>query len=107
MFPVPDGTCTALVTRKITDCELAVKLYQISSLAMAADAQEGAGTVDVAFTVEAAVGEVQVAPKGFVVTAMAPLQSSLAGACAKIVISGKQVIKTAVASRCKFFFITM
>lgn len=104
IFAVPDGTNTALLTRIITEAELAEKVYQTSSLATVDKAHEGDREEAVALTVVAAVGEVQVVPKGFVVMAIAPEHSSLAGAWA---IAAKQ--KKALANNdkvsCKSFFI--
>lgn len=78
---VPEVTNTASLTRTIMEAELAVNVYQISSFAIKVDAQEGAGAEGLARKVVAAVGEVQVTAKGLVVTAMAPIHSSLETGC--------------------------
>ena len=80
ILAVPDGTCTAFVTRIITDCALAVKRYQISSLAVV-EPQIGAGNEAEAFTVVAVVELLQLVPNAVVVIVIAPLHSLFAGAC--------------------------
>ena len=79
ILAMPEGTCTALLTRTMAEDELAVNVYQISSSAEE-PMQVGAGREAVALTVVAAVEKVQAIPKGVVVMGIAPLQSSLAGA---------------------------
>ena len=74
-----------LLALKTTDAEPATNEYHTSSSANPA-AQLGAKAEAVAFTVEATVGVVQVVPNGFVITAIAPVHSSLAGACAEVLL---------------------
>ena len=62
--------------------ELAVKLYQISSSGVVR--QDVPGVDAVALRVEALTEAEQLVPKGVVVMGVAPLQSSLAGACANV-----------------------
>ena len=60
--------------------EFAVNRYQISSSGAAR--QDGAGSEVVAFSVLALTEVEQATPNGTVLISVAPLQSSLAGACA-------------------------
>lgn len=75
----PSVVSIRLLKRSTIDCELAVKVYQISSL-LSVLVQEGSGEERVAPFVLAANDEVQLIPKGWVNIDIALVHSSLGGA---------------------------
>ena len=75
---LPSVVSTALLNRRIIDCELAENEYQISSL-LSRLVQEGLKADCVAPVVLAAIEEAQVVPNGWVVIAIALTHSSFAG----------------------------